>query len=921
MTEGMTPVNFFASTFDSVRAHESKENIFYDDLMFDSHIQDAASVRNIMKTRKIAAALIDFKGLLDDKKLDEVITYMKEHRFVLGPHYEHDAPREEHLLRMLELIRHDKEIRMAIKMIGRPLSYPYVDELIRDTLHLPSKHQVTDADAKRAVLSALFCYFRQNVGSCFATAPAIIIHNEQPLLFLNDCRELMNTGRLKRTFGGIEYAVPLSPSWGAATLRKPIFLDKKGSQITKDQSFVLAMQAAKISDVKKIVESALAGFRGGFMTPENVMKATFLYHNNLTEEDIKEAEERSMDSLQQRLFLEVSTKRGKQELIRQFNEQFQMAKRAFKRLSDNPILRTWEYTLASFAESKSDFFKWNLYTSLGFTPEDTGGLGPCMHQFLTDKLKEHQRKVDEHQRHYEKVFLEVKALESGAKTISSESQMNWYKIQYTARINDLNYHLDERDKAHDKAKKISELYPHLVKIYVEKLPEYFQEIYDADMHMESEGLYDDSPAGFRLLFKHGRSNPAVWTMIYTSQQYIDFLVDFFTLTEIEITSNEAVEGLEKDVSTLISEMIHHLRRPEFIESATKRVAHSHGSASIKKPWAYTSGGSMQSLISTIYSREEPPTESSRWVESEMELLVFLADTLKEMPSNLTLPFGKDSKKSMLAYSPTHAFTVKPGLDPFIQAWMETGYTYTWVRDHLFQPRKAFVQNLYLTSGMMERMGEEFCKELPVEIAHLLRKVFYKLSSYQTPSQFRHQLIAELVNESWVKKLGRIPLSLEELDEKLYTMLPMTPTEDISSRVTQILQHVLGQNIDLNTIYEPLSQINTSYISACDLLDLAKACLLLITQKTTFSLDYHHEIVLAMQALGFAQPRPLFFGDTNWSNNYFGFVVSPGTENLELWRLDYTGHTGRPMHAWKEWLDGTHQKPWGLYNRPYEYEQS
>ena len=52
-------------------------------------------------------------------------------------------------------------------------------------------------------------------------------------------------------------------------------------------------------------------------------------------------------------------------------------------------------------------------------------------------------------------------------------------------------------------------------------PEYFQEVYDADMHEDVEGsLYDDSPAGFRLLYKHGRRNPGTWTLIHTPESIL-----------------------------------------------------------------------------------------------------------------------------------------------------------------------------------------------------------------------------------------------------------------------------------------------------------------------------------------------------------------------------------------------------------------
>lgn len=924
----MTAKDFFVKAYNEIT--EDVEKIFSEDELFakgwhDSAVLDASTVRNILKIRKIACLLIDAKGFLDEQKLDEIIAHLEQHRFVLGPFFEHDAPREEHLLKMLQFLKNSKEMRQTLKMLSRPLSYPYIDELIRDTLHFSPSHALTDADAKRAVLSSLLVYFRQNVGSCFATAPAIMIHDEQPLAYLNDCRELFSTGRLKRTFAGTEYAVPISPSWGSGMLRKPIFLDRHGSQIAKDQSFQFAMQAAKVTeDIPKLVESSLSSSHGGFFTVEQVMKLTLLHLHALKEEDVQE-KDIPVPEMRQQFLLQQSGK-ARSDRVKQFHEQWKSAKRAFKRLTDNAILRAWEYTFASFSESKSDFFKWNLYTSLGFGAEEEDGLGKVIYGFLSEKLEEHKKKAQDYQRQYEKVFLEVKAIESNARAISTEAQMHGFKMQYASRINELNYFLDLRDKEVQFTQIMSQLFAFMIKTYVELLPTYFQEIYDADMSIEQEGPYDDSPAGFRLLFKHGRSHPSTWTLIYTKEQFVNYLVDFFTMTEPDILARDEVKGVQKDVLSLISQMLLHLRSQEFLESAFFRVAKAHGAFPVanplenldriaKKPWAYTSGGSMQSLIATVYGSGEVPKEASRWVESEIELLTFFADCLKEMPPNLSAPYSHDRKKSLLAFSPTHAFTLKPGTDPFIQIWTEEAYTYTWTRDRFFLPRKEFVQKLHLSSSMIEKLGEEFCKELPSEVAHLLRKIFSSLPPTLTPAQFRHQLLSELALQPWVRKIGRIPLALEELDEKLYTLLPLFYLEELPDKVNALVLHILGESKEVD-----LKAITTPILSALDLREITKGALLQMTKKKSFGTDYHLAVVLAMQALGFSMPRPIFFGDTNWSNNFFGFVVSPGSEELELWRLDYTGCTGRPILAWKEWLDGSQKKPWGVYTRPYEYGQ-
>ena len=90
-------------------------------------------------------------------------------------------------------------------------------------------------------------------------------------------------------------------------------------------------------------------------------------------------------------------------------------------------------------------------------------------------------------------------------------------------------------------------------------------------------------------------------------------------------------------------IIHHVKTKEFLESAFHRMAIAHQAPLIKdplehldqiekKPWVYTSGGTMNTLVSCYYRIEEKPKEVEKWVESEMELLVYFADTLSKFPS-------------------------------------------------------------------------------------------------------------------------------------------------------------------------------------------------------------------------------------------------------------------------------------------------
>ena len=199
-----------------------------------SQIQESSSVRNVLRTRQLAKLLVDEKGEINVASLPKVISYLKAHLYSLGPQRQYDGKRQEHILKVLQLLMTQKNLVFMLKKFTRPLMNKWAEELIRQTLQLSPGTNVTDAHTRQAVLSAWLCYLRQNVGSCFATAPAEIVHDEQPELFLQDLLDLIATGTLKRTYGGIENSVPLSASWGSGDLKKPLLIRISTQGITPE---------------------------------------------------------------------------------------------------------------------------------------------------------------------------------------------------------------------------------------------------------------------------------------------------------------------------------------------------------------------------------------------------------------------------------------------------------------------------------------------------------------------------------------------------------------------------------------------------------------------------------------------------------------------------------------------------------------
>jgi len=935
----------------------------YDDLsrrLDSTQMQESVSVRNVLRSRRLANLLISDKGEILTGHLARVIQQLSDHLYSLGPNRQYDTKRQKHILSVLTALKENKNVLRYLKNVSKPYLNPFAEQIIRYTLQLPANTMITDAHARRAALSALLCYLRQSVGSCFGTAPAIIIHDEQPEQFLKDIVEVLGTGRLKRTFGGVEYSVPFSVSWGIGDLRKQVLLKKvelpQEITIALSPGLLAAFEAAglvkadlslreRIEQVQSLLYNLESTWeRGQYVvtTPEEIIRRVLLNQLNLTEKDLYEFQHRPpammITSLVMPVYHQAVAGAGKGQLCAQYLINFENATNAFKGLADNALLKAWEFTIASFAENKSGFTDWNLYSSLGLRPDEKGGVGHAIYEVITRKLNESNDKVKEFQIEYEVVYGQVKFLEGRLRSATSEKEAQWMRAECQAKANEFYFLEEMRNKLHQRAHRFTDLFNFIIKRYMELFPKYFQEIYDADMHGVAAGPYDDSPAGFRLLYKHGRGNTAQWSRIYNATEFIDALTGFFNATEVEIRSDDEMEGLGDDFTDIVTAIITQLRTPEFLETAFYRMAVTHKAPVIKnplenldkiaqKPWAYVSGGTMDTLVSAYYKREQKPTEVGRWVENPTELFVFLADCMKQTPKKIAEEYAEHPNKSMLMHSPTHAFLLKPGLPRFKSAWQNEAFTYTWVRDRMIKPMELFVDMILLDSDMMTYLIKELLEHVPENFKHHFEQSLLPIYGDLSAVNFREHIADKIETDRGLQYRGRSVLPMDTIDSMLYELLPVFHRDNLRERIMSMFRHIpeTVKMIDADfevIVDEIVRKTGAEIISAKSLQELCKIILCLGGVCTSSKEDYHRSLALAAQELGYAMPTPIIIADTNWVKDEFGFVVNPGTGKFEFWRLDLNGTSGAPMSVWNMYLDGSRQDAkWAVYRLPYEYQST
>ncbi|MGB7127573.1 MAG: hypothetical protein WBD50_00585 [Candidatus Rhabdochlamydia sp.] len=818
-------------TYDFLLPHSEKslfdletERVF-SHLIDHSFLQMSFSFRALFRARQLANLLIDKQGELDQKNLKDTIDFLENKGFICYPNGYSDSVITEHQIAILKQFTSQKIVKLLYRF-SPPVCHKTAESLLLDSLGI-SAGKLHISDIRRGVLCASLTPLRQNIGSCFATAPGILVQKEQLALFLVDLYQLLSTGQLKRIYHGNEYIAVMSTTYTSIYCKQSLH-----ERALLSPGILQALKVCGVIDQKLSLGEQMQQM-------QTICSPLLSSCSTVTE-----------------LLQKVAT-----------NHPVQKMQAAFTGLTENALLKAWEFTLASFSEADPQLIRWHLYTALGFSPEEPEGLGFVIHSCLQEKLEVYHQEIGKLQKEVEVTADQLRAVQGVISRADTTSRIRSFQAEYQSLSHHLQACVDRLNQLIREANDLSSLFSIIIQYYLDQFSHYFQEVYDPQLVSISD---EDAPAGFRLFYKHGRTDASLWTAIETEKEFNQFLRDFFLATE-SLLFAQAKE--QKVITEMVAAIVSHLHQRTFFLSVQKRMKS-------QEPWCYISGGTMQTLVQNYFCTDKVTLEQ-RVVESPLELLIFLLDTLKEIP-NVT--------RTMLMNSPVHAFLLLPSEPLFKQGWQDNGFTYTWVRDAFIHPGVQFYQQMLLTPQMQQYLLQQISPS----------KINYPL---QTPKEFRDQTLDEFPQ-----------ITPDDIDAFLYQQLPLIPSANCKEYLQKLLSSVLNPKIQ--EIIEQFSLPKTAFISATQMKKIAKSCLLLAQNSIGFSFDIHSFITDAACKMGLS-PQCLIFADTNWPGFYFGFVINPGTQDLELWRFDASCSLGYPMSSWKKWL-GSENKPWAVYVKPSEY---
>ena len=508
-----------------------------------------------------------------------------------------------------------------------------------------------------------------------------------------------------------------------------------------------------------------------------------------------------------------------------------------------------EATVASFSDVKLEVAKWNLTVSLGLHPDFPGGIGAFAYNLINAKLATFNQQIADLQVEYEHLSqIAYNAEKRGLRGDVSHAMV---------RANSIRQQIEEcaRD-----GERLSKLFPVLIENLDKLIPESFQEIFDPSLAQNLAEMIDDSPAGFRLAHKHGRSASSQWTFIRTAEEFIHALREFFAYSERELIAARPADKVW--IEQILTALIQFIQTEEFLDQAIQRTRKN---PSVRdpsaKPWQYISGGTMPALLMAYTNRQSPFSALQKTINNEQELLSFLIESASK------------TTETSLMHSPTHAFIFQP-------RWLPSN-----LQQSILQMQN-FWKQMKVTDE--EWLVEKIALRLPEKDSALFIHRWRQEGIKGEFARFRRTLL---------ELLGPAKESL--LDSFLWESLPL-----IKPEVATQVGHEMGITISVSqTWITPLEfreRVKTAFISK---------------QGSPFSsFDLDEEVATILRNKGLAAPKPILFADTNWSAWFFGLAISPGGA-LSVWRFHRTGMSGVPMNAWFRLQCGGE---WIVLNRPQEY---
>ena len=293
----------------------------------------------------IAQQVIREDGKVDDKAIAKLREEIQSDLFQqVGPKDPHGA----HVLAMLDALENNNQgIRNITESIGAPKD-PLTSkssQKIRSTLDLPPSTKITSTHARKAALSTLFSSMRQHssVGSCFATAIAIRVHDDDPARLLREIKSLIENDYLEAKGPFADIQLPIATTVNVESVRKNLSINLVEEGKGRPYAVITELSGFPTGETLPIEEIP------GVAAALNTLGIPEENHRDLILEALQDTgvDQTSLEAILKQVIIN-QRQEGKEA-----NKQLARAVDAFEAQESNTLLRAWEYTLAGLSGAET----------------------------------------------------------------------------------------------------------------------------------------------------------------------------------------------------------------------------------------------------------------------------------------------------------------------------------------------------------------------------------------------------------------------------------------------------------------------------------------------------------------------------------------------------------------------------------------
>ncbi len=905
-----------------------------------TNLQNSQYARNAHQAKSIATRLIDGDGNINLAASiwtelsmvdgDDLSSLMEEIR--AGKH--EDLPQSEHALAILKKLQNDEAFRNKLTQVVKPSDKEgEASNLIRSTLGLDPKVEITDAHAKQAALSGLLFQARQGqVGSCFTTATACMVQRNRPDKFLDDITSLFSNGKLTRTIkhpttgATVTIDVPLNITLLQGNLEKKSEVKRDKSELHLAPDFVASMDSLQI--------------------PADEQKQAF---------DLAARQIRAERALAKAL----ESSALKDELFASPNTREAVTKDVLEQLIANPSL-TIRDALSSVFNARS------MTMTTGTSPSNlqlgekrkNGALSKCdafdlktgsdsikpeelIDRIVKSRVSEDKQKVALEQARNaflgQQDNLVMRAWEYSVATMVEKmpgqaSNQNTIQRGLKAPSSDvLTAVIDNTGFTPQKKQVLRGLRDRLLNEFEKLVKDETETRYDPSVKSREESTSKDghsSSGGYCLFFKNEK--------IASDSDYKNAMETLLNKAWAKINDGTLKQFEQDEGAKLVTALAKEFDKPEFHEKVVEKAVGSTDKKAkdkMAKPWTYEGGGNTDSLLQIYYDSPDPLQRAvaPSTANTAEQLGEFLLDTMKAMGIDKSIKPDSGFEQSSIPVRTigVHAFNLlpsSPGITMLLKGFddpKEGLKAYKKIEKEKIASRNS--QELPLNDppdgvlkSMIEAASTIFADSGRAKAVSDINKEFKATGKTSVTITIANTLIRAGIIEHLKVNYTQITATEREThgdsaSERGFgkANVEVVPKQEFEPMVNLCMDK-------LNVPEDKQDSIRKEVMKTLkDLEAKDRAALLKVIED---ELTKQGAVGVTVEKLEAAckVPRGIVIADGNWGGGdhrtVMTLLVSPKTGELELWQMNEDGTEASKMDE-KTWVKDNR---WAVFNDPREY---